>query len=135
MEIARRVILLTAAGVLGEPDQRLEITPEVQKLFFDTVAESVDPTRAGPRPISIEWRFTDALPWHLLVDSTTARPVPGLAPAADVTIETSWKDWIDLAARGINPVGPVLGRRFKVHGSPRALLRLPRLVRYRPKVA
>jgi len=51
-----------------------------------------------------------------------------------VTIESSWKDWIDLAARGLTPIGAVVGRRFKVHGSPRALLRLPRLVRYRPKI-
>jgi ribonucleotide reductase beta subunit family protein with ferritin-like domain len=133
-EIARRVILLTAAGVLGEPNQPLDITPEVQALFFDTVAESVDPARAGPRPLCIQWRFSDALPWHVLVDATTARPVQGEAPAPDVTIEASWKDWIDLAARGLTPVGPVLGRRFKIHGSPRALLRLPRLVRYRPKI-
>jgi hypothetical protein len=133
-EIARRVILLTAAGVLGEPHQRLEITPEVQGLFFDTVAESVEPARAGPRPLCIQWRFTDALPCHVLVDSTTARSIAGEAPAPDVTIESSWKDWVDLAARGINPVAAVLGRRFRVHGSPRALLRLPRLVRYRPKV-
>jgi hypothetical protein len=133
-EIARRVILLTAAGVLGEPNQPLDITPEVQSLFFDTVAESVDPARSGPRPLCIQWRFSDAQPWHVLVDAMTARPVQGEAPTPDVTIEASWKDWIDLAARGLTPVGPVLGRRFKIHGSPRALLRLPRLVRYRPKI-
>jgi 1,2-phenylacetyl-CoA epoxidase catalytic subunit len=133
-EIARRVILLTAAGVLGEPNQPLKITPEVQSLFFDTVAESIDPGRAGRRPLCIQWRFSDALPWHVLVDSTTARSVAGEAPAADVMIEATWKDWIDLAARGVTPVGAVFGRRFKIHGSPRALLRLPRLVRYRPKV-
>jgi 1,2-phenylacetyl-CoA epoxidase catalytic subunit len=133
-EIARRVILLTAAGVLGEPNRPLDITPEVQALFFDTVAASVDPARTGARPLCIQWRFTDALPWHVLIDSSTARPAAGEAPSADVTIESSWKDWIDLAARGLTPIGPILGRRFKVRGSPRALLRLPRLVRYRPKI-
>jgi putative sterol carrier protein len=70
----------------------------------------------------------------VLIDSSTARPAAGEAPSADVTIESSWKDWIDLAARGLTPIGPILGRRFKVRGSPRALLRLPRLVRYRPKI-
>ncbi len=76
-EIARRVILLTAAGVLGEPNRRLDITPEVQALFFDTVAASVEPGRSGARPLCIQWHFTDALPWHVLIDSATARPVAG----------------------------------------------------------
>jgi ribonucleotide reductase beta subunit family protein with ferritin-like domain len=134
-EIARRVIVLTAAGVLGQPNPRPGVTPEIEGLFFDTVARTIDPSRAGPRRLVIQWRFTDADPWHVVIDGTTTRAAPGEAAGADVTIESPWKDWVELAAHGVNPAGAVLGRRLRVHGSPRALLRLPRLVRYRPRVA
>jgi 1,2-phenylacetyl-CoA epoxidase catalytic subunit len=134
-ELARRVIVLTSAGVLGEPSPRPGVSPEIQELFFDTVARTFDPARGGPRRLCIQWRFTDADPWHVVIDAATSRAAPGEAPDADVTIESPWKDWIDLAAHGVNPVGPVLARRVRIHGSPRALLRLPRLVRYRPRVA
>jgi len=133
-ELARRVIVLTSAGVLGEPSRRPGVSPEIQALFFDTVARTFDAGRAGPRRLCIQWRFSDADPWHVVIDGATSRAAPGEAPDADVTIESPWKDWIDLAAHGVNPVGPVVARRVRIHGSPRALLRLPRLVRYRPRV-
>ncbi len=134
-EIARRVIVLTAAGVLGQPNPRPGVSPEIQALFFDTVARTFDPSRAGPRRLCIQWRFSDAEPWHVTIDAGSARAAAGEAPEADVTIESAWKDWVALAAHGINPAGPLLARRLRVHGAPRALLRLPRLVRYRPRVA
>jgi len=134
-EIARRVIVLTAAGVLGAPNPSPQVSPEIQELFFDTVARSVDPARAGARRLTIQWRFSDAEPWHVVIEGGASRALPGEAPDADVTIESPWREWIDLAAHGINPTGAVLTRRFRVQGSPRALLRLPRLVRYRPRHA
>jgi ribonucleotide reductase beta subunit family protein with ferritin-like domain len=134
-EMARRVIVLTAAGVLGQPSPRPQVSPEIQALFFDTVARTFDAGRAGPGRICIQWRFVDAEPWHIVIDAAGSQAFAGEAASADVTIESPWKDWIDLAAHGINPAGPLLGRRLRIHGSPRVLLRLPRLVRYRPRIA
>jgi hypothetical protein len=134
-ELARRVIVLTSAGVLGEPHPRPGVSPEIQRLFFDTVARTIDPRRGGPGRLCIQWRFSDADPWHVVVEGATSRAAPGEAADADVTIESPWKDWIDLAAHGVNPTGALLHRRLRIHGSPRALLRMPRLVRYRPRVA
>ncbi|MGI8803782.1 MAG: SCP2 sterol-binding domain-containing protein [Solirubrobacteraceae bacterium] len=132
-EIARRVIVLTSSGVLGEPSGRPGVSPEIQRLFFETVARTIDPSRGGSRRLCVQWRFPDAEPWHVVVDGASSRAAPGEAPDPDVTIESPWKDWIDLAAHGINPAGPLLARRLRIHGSPRALLALPRLVRYRPR--
>jgi hypothetical protein len=133
--MARRVLILTAAGALGQPNPHPQVTPEIQALFFDTVARTFDPARSGPRRLCIQWRFSDAQPWHVVVDAGGSAAFAGEAASPDVTIESPWKDWIDLAAHGVNPAEPVLARRVRIHGSPRALLRLPRLVRYRPRVA
>ena len=134
-EIARRVIVLTAAGVLGQPSRDPQVSPEIQELFFDTVARTFDPERAGSRRLAIQWRFSDAQPWHVVIEGGASRAAAGEIADPDATIESRWRDWIDLAAHGINAAVPILARRVRIHGSPRALLRLPRLVRYRPRIS
>ncbi|MCW3066773.1 MAG: Sterol-binding domain protein [Solirubrobacterales bacterium] len=85
-------------------------------------------------PLTIQWRFSDADPWHLQVANGATRAEPGETTAADVTLESSWGDWIDLAVHGRRPASAILRRRLKLRGSPRALLRLQRALPTRPSL-
>ncbi len=134
-EIARRQIKLLRAGVLGPPNGRPDSAPEVQRLYFDVVARSADPTAAAGRPLTIQWRFADADNWHLVVDNGTTRAEPGDASAPDVTFEATWKDWLDISMRGVAPWRAVASRRLRPHGSPASLLRARRMFPRRPALA
>lgn len=133
-EIAQRVVALNHAGVLGEPNGRPDSGPETQRMFFDVLARAADPARAGARPLSIQWRFADADPWQLRIKDGEARAEPGVHPNPDITLDTPWKEWVDIAIRGASPARAVLARELRPHGSPRALARLPLAFPNRPKL-
>ena len=73
------------------------------------------PTRVNGNPMTIQWRFDDAEPWHLRIDNGSTAAEPGLAPDAR-------PDPGDELARLDRGLGP--GRR-----SARALLRRRRSAR------
>jgi hypothetical protein len=131
-EIARRQIALLRAGVMGEPNGRPDSGPEVQRIYFDLVARSVDPTATRGRPVTIQWRFADAANWHLVVDNGSSRAEPGELAAPDITLETNWKDWLDISMRGLEPWRAVVQRRLRPRGSPAKLMRMQRLFPRRP---
>jgi Ribonucleotide reductase, small chain len=134
-EVARRQIVLLKAGVMGEPNGRPDSNPEVQRIYFDLVARSVDPAAAGGEPVAIQWRFADAPNWHLVVEDGSSRADPGELSAPDVMLETSWKDWLDISMRGLAPWRAVVGRRLRPRGSPAKLLRMQRLFPRRPALS
>ncbi len=82
--------------------------------------------------MTIQWDFTDADPWHLRIDNGSTAAEPGPAPAADLTLETSWADWIAIAMQGADPMKLMLRRRLRPHGSLRQLARLPKVFPKRP---
>jgi hypothetical protein len=53
-------------------------------------------------------------------------------PAADLTLETSWGDWVGVAVQGRDPRRLLLTRRLRPHGSLRNLLRLQKVFPRRP---
>jgi putative sterol carrier protein len=79
------------------------------------------------QPVTIQWRFDDAEPWYVRIDNGNSEAAQGLAPSPDVTLETSWRDWIDLSVRGIDPRRAMLRRKLRPHGSLRALWRMQRI--------
>ena len=125
-ERAERQIKLLKAGVLAEPGTSITATPEVQQIYFDVVARSAR-TDAVDRPTKIQWRFSDAEPFHVVIDNGSSRAERGLAPDADLTLETSWADWIRVAMRGESPAKAMLQRRLRPRGSLRQLARLGRI--------
>ena len=83
------------AGVLGPPDGPTpEPRPEMQRLYFDVISRVADPSAANGSPLVYQWRFSDADPWHLIIDNGSTRAEPGEAPNPTVTFETSWADWV-----------------------------------------
>jgi hypothetical protein len=132
-EIARRQIALLRAGIMGEPNgRRPDSSPEIQRIYFDLVARSVNQEALGGRPLSIQWRFADAEDWHLVADNGATRVEPGELPDPDIELEASWKDWLDVSMHGLEPWRAIASRRVRPHGKPAKLLRLRKLFPRRP---
>jgi 1,2-phenylacetyl-CoA epoxidase catalytic subunit len=130
-ERAQRQIKLLRAGVLGEPNGWPEANPEVESILFDVIARSAH-TDAVDRPVTIQWRFEDAEPWHVRIDNGSTSSAPGLADNPDVTLRTTWADWIDISIRGQDARRAMLRRKLKPRGSLRQLARMPKIFPPRP---
>jgi ribonucleotide reductase small subunit/alkyl sulfatase-like protein len=128
---AERQIKLLKAGVLGEPNGKPKVDHEVEDILFDVVARSAR-TDAVDRPVTIQWRFEDAEPWHVRIDNGASSSAPGLADDADLTLRTSWADWVDISIRGQDARKAILRRRLKPRGSLRQLARMQKIFPPRP---
>jgi hypothetical protein len=120
-ERAREQIALLKAGILGEPNGRPDSSPETQRIYFDIMSRSANADGARGGPYVFQFRFTDADPWHLVVENGSTRVEPGEAPHSDLVFETDWEQWINVAMRGENPLRAMLRRRLRPHGSLRGL--------------
>src|SRR5438552_1481704 len=78
------------------------------------------------RPVTIQWRFTDAHPWYIRLDNGSSQAVAGEAPDPSLTFETSWRDWLEVATYGGDPRRAMLRRKVQLHGSLRLLWRMQR---------
>lgn len=128
-ERGAQMIRLVRAGVVGEPKPASEVdsSPEIQQLYFDLVARSIDGGAVNGEPFKVQWKFSDAEPWHLVVDNGSTRAERGVLPEADVTLESEWHDFIDVGKGAVSPPKALIQRRLRVHGGPRNLLRFRRL--------
>jgi len=126
-ESARIVVALLEAGVMGAPNGRPDASAQTQERFFEIVARSFDASRVNGRPFTVQWRFSDADPWHVRVFGGAAHALAGETPRADVTVQTDWKTWCDMSVRNASPVEAVLRGRLRPQGSPRALYELSRI--------
>jgi 1,2-phenylacetyl-CoA epoxidase catalytic subunit len=126
-ERARRAITLMRAGVAGEPVTDPDSSPEVQALVFDVIARSAHKDAVNGTPMTIQWRFEDAEPWYVRIDNGNSEAAQGLATSPDLTLDTSWRDWIALSTQGGDPRRAMLRRKLRPHGSLRALWRMQRV--------
>jgi hypothetical protein len=131
-EVSRDQIRLLEAGVMGEPNGRPDSSPEVQEVLFNLIARSAHTDAAGDGPVTIQWRFSDAAPWHVRIDNGSTAAA-GEAPDPDLTLESSWADFVEVSVRGRDPRPLMLRRRLRPHGSLRQLLRFRRLYPGRPQ--
>ena len=113
------------AGVLGPPDGPVpDSSPETQRLYFDVVSRVADPAAANGSPLVYQYRFTDADPWHLVLDNGSTRAEPGEAPNPTVTLEASWADFVAMSKPGASPLKMILQRRIRPRGKLRELARM-----------
>ncbi len=120
-EIAARQIRLLEAGVMGEPNGNPQSDPEIQEIYFSVVANSADTSVINGNPLTVQWDFTDADPWHVVVANGATRAEPGRVTDADVTLQASWADWINISKGAIKPSRAMLSRRLRMKGRPRGL--------------
>jgi 1,2-phenylacetyl-CoA epoxidase catalytic subunit len=125
-EVARRQIKLLEAGVMGEPNGKPDTSPEIQQIFFDVVANSANTNAVNGTPLTVQWRFDDAEPWHVVVENGSTRAEHGQAANPDVTLRTTWGEWIGISKGTIDARRAVLRRRLRVRGRPRGLLAFSR---------
>jgi hypothetical protein len=120
---------LAKAGYIGEGDEPIARDAESVALLFDTVRRSVNPRRRLRRPVTVQWRFTDAdvAPWHMRIDNETATAAEGLAPAADLTLRCRFEDWVKITFDRLDPRRAFVTGRLRPRGSLRALAQMPRL--------
>ncbi len=126
-ERAELQIKLLKAGVIGDPAVKVRSDREIQQIYFDTMSRSAGRSATSGPPLSVQWRFSDAEPWNLVVDNGSTRVEPGTLESADVTFDTSWEEWIEISMRGKNPIRSILGRRLRPRGSPGDLRRFGRV--------
>jgi Ribonucleotide reductase, small chain/SCP-2 sterol transfer family len=123
-EVAERQVRLMMGGILGPPDAVPETSAELQRLYFDVVKRSINAEAANGSRLVYQWRFTDADPWHLVIDNGSTRVEPGEAPNPNLTMEASWADFVLTAKPNTSPLKLVLQRRLRPRGSVRELVRM-----------
>jgi len=126
-EVARRSIRMLEAGVIGEFTGNPDSSPDVQQYYFESMARSADPNSVNGDAVTYQWRFSDAEPWHLVIENGSTRAVAGLAPNPNLTLETSWTDWISGTSGTEDMRKLMLKRRVKPRGSLRELARLAKV--------
>jgi alkyl sulfatase BDS1-like metallo-beta-lactamase superfamily hydrolase len=115
---------------VGEPVEVPDASPEIQALLFDVIARSAHGDAVNGRPVTIQWRFTDAAPWYIRIDNGVSKAIQGEAPDPSLTLETSWRDWLEVSTYGGDPRRAMLRRKLRPHGS---LLQLWRMQRIFPR--
>jgi hypothetical protein len=124
-EVAKRQVQLMMAGILGPPDGPApDSSPELQRVYFDLISRVADPSAANGTPLVYQWRFSDADPWHLIIDNGSTRAEPGLAPNPTVVIESTWADWIASGKPDANQLKMLVQRRIRPRGPIRELARM-----------
>jgi len=122
-ERATRALAMLRAGYLGERNGGAARDPDSMALLFDSVRRAVDPRTAPEGPLTLQWEFPDAEPWHLRLDNGSTAAAPGRAPDPDVGLRVGFDDFVDVIAGRLDPKRAVATRRLRLKGSPRALWR------------
>lgn len=120
-------VALLRAGYLGEKTGTPARDTATLALLFAGVERSVDHRHAPRRPVTIEWDFADAEPWHLRIDDGRTAAAPGHAPAPDLTFRCTVEDWVDVTARRLDPRVAMVRRKLRPSGSMRLLMRMQKL--------
>jgi len=120
-EVAARQVKLLLAGVTGEPNDRPDSSTEVQEILFDLTSRTANTAGADAGAFTMQWKFTDADPWHLIVDNGSTRAVHGIASNPDLTLKTDWSEWVAISMNDKNPLKSVASRKLTPKGSPRAI--------------
>jgi hypothetical protein len=124
-EIAANQVKMMLAGVVGAPNgPQPDSSAETQRLYFDLLTRVADPAATNGAPFVLQWRFSDAEPWHLVLDNGSTRAEQGEAPSPSVTIESSWADWIASGKPDANRLKLMLQRRIRPRGKLREVARL-----------
>jgi ribonucleotide reductase beta subunit family protein with ferritin-like domain len=124
-ERAQRGRIMLRGNYIG-PDRPVARDPETLGVVFDAIALSADP-RGVPAGMTVQWDFTDAEPWHVVIANGSSRAQQGALPKPDVTLRMALEDFGDVIAEREDPRRLLLKRRVRVRGNPRLLLKLPKV--------
>jgi putative sterol carrier protein/1,2-phenylacetyl-CoA epoxidase catalytic subunit len=126
-EIAARQTKLLEAGVTGPPVRDPDAGSEVQRLYFEMIANSADAEAVNGRPFSVQWSFEDADPWYVVIENGSTRAEPGKAPDPDLVWSARWADWVMMSKGALDPRRALLRRQIRFRGSPLKLRKFTRV--------
>jgi len=124
------LLVLIESGILGDDRREPEPTAEALEILFDSMIESLDLDVARSLKGPIEWRFTDADPWHIVFTDGHAEARPGPAGNAALTLETTASEWARIAVERTNPVQSLARRRLRLRGSIPAKIKARKLFKF-----
>ena len=90
-------------GCSARATARRRATRATMALLFDSLRRGVDHRSAPPGPLTLQWDFPDAEPWHLRLDNGSTSVAPGFADGADVTYRVRYDDFVDVFAGRLDP--------------------------------
>jgi hypothetical protein len=120
-ERAARMILLLQGGILGEGTEAAARDPQTMEALFDSLRRGVDHRTAPEGPLTLQWDFPDAEPWHLRLDNGATSVGPGFAPDPDVTYRVRYDDFVDVFAGRLDPRRALATGKLRLRGSVRAI--------------
>jgi putative sterol carrier protein len=126
-ERAERAITLLQRGVLGEKTGPPQRDPETVELLFDLIKRSIDTGASPEGGASIQWDFKDADPWHVTIDNGSTRAAKGRLENADLTLRSSFEDFVDIVAQRQDPRMAIATGKLRPRGSVRTLWRMRKL--------
>ena len=126
-ERAQRAWAMVDAGVIGDDTREPVLTPEVFEILFDGMARGMDLDVARSLGAPVQWDFTDAEPWHLVVTNGHAEAKPGVGGEPALRLEISSGDFAKVAVGRSDARWALLTRKLKIHGSLSAKAKLPKL--------
>src|SRR5947209_639630 len=126
-ERTERVLTLLESNVLGEKLAPPSSDPKVMAMLFDLIERAVDTSRSPARPLTIQWDFKDAAPWHLRINNGSTSAAEGRVPDADLTLRSRYEDWVDIIAGRQDPRRAILRGRLRPKGNPLNLWRIQKL--------
>jgi ribonucleotide reductase beta subunit family protein with ferritin-like domain len=112
---------LVYGGILGEKTGPPRRDPVTMAAVFQMIRGGLDEREAPGEPGTIQWEFSDADPWHLVVANGSTHAAPGLAERPRVTIECRYEDWTDLLGGRVNGLKLAATRRLRPRGDLRWL--------------
>jgi hypothetical protein len=125
-ERGERGIKLMKAQYLGPKDGVFTPDEEATEILFDQMRRQVVPSQV-PSGTVIQWDFTDAEPWHIVVDNGSTRVGRGHAPKPDLVLRSTFEDWVDVTSGRADPAKLLLRRRLKAKGRLRLMARMPKI--------
>jgi len=122
-ETATRGPLLVQAGLLGARQAAPPTDAASVELVMDTVGRQLPDTNGTA--LTVQFAFSDVEPWVLRLGGGAVRVERASEPRSDVTLRTSWGDWLDVASGRVHPRRAVMTGRLRPRARLSALRVLP----------
>lgn len=124
---AQRMLVLLETGILGDDRKEPEPTQVALEILFEGTVRAIDLDVARSLGGPIQWKFTDADPWHVVVTNDHAEAKPGEVNDPALVLEISSADWARVAVGRTDARWALLKRRLKVQGPWQAKSKLSKL--------
>jgi hypothetical protein len=126
-ERARRALVLVESRVVGDDSEEPELSREAFEILFEDMARSINIEVARSIGGPIEWDFSDAEAWHLVVTNGHVEAKLGGSGNPALRLECASPEFAKIAVGRTDPRWALLKRKLRVHGPLSTRAKLPKL--------